>query len=194
VLTIRIGDAFYERPGAAWKPAQKGVAWPYDERLRHPETTAFTGFAGFPATDACAGLPGFAAGFSVPSLWAWCLDEGDWQFAKPAAGSGGFMLTLKDLQNGPHVCRIRGHDGLLRATPERVHRFEVRRDTDREITAAVARLQSASFAEREDAARVLRGIGAAVLPALRHGIERADPDTRWWFRALIEEIGRKGGK
>ena len=100
-------------------------------------------------------------------------------------------VCVDDLANGMHVLRVQVYDHLLRASDPIEHRFAVKRDYEKEIREWLPHLRSSDFAQREQAARMLVGIGLPALPVLTALEKEADADLHWWIRAVKEEIERR---
>jgi hypothetical protein len=125
-----------------------------------------------------------------PRAFRYQCDEGKWEQA--ASDSSVCRFVLSHLANGTHTCRVRVYDQLLRSSPILTHTFEVKRNYEAEVRAALRQLRSKDLSRREVAVRTLVEIGQPALPALESLLkDGADADQAWWVNAAREEIRRR---
>jgi len=116
----------------------------------------------------------------------WQLDDDAWKVSKADS------IALDHLPNGPHVLKVTAIDDQLNmdATPATA-RFEIKVDTNRQMTLLVAQLHNPDFSKRELAVEALARQPAAALPLLGKARETATEDQRWWIDAAIQECERR---
>jgi hypothetical protein len=115
----------------------------------------------------------------------WRLDGGPWH------GTQGTTVRPTGLNDGEHLFEVRAvEDNRYVQEPPASTKFTVRMDYEKVIRAAVKKLYSADYGEREAAVARLVALGARCRPYLKKELESADEDTQWWIRAALGQIDK----
>jgi hypothetical protein len=113
----------------------------------------------------------------------WRLDSGAWHDTRETT------VRPAGLQDGEHLFEVRAVEDnrYVQETPAST-RFTVKVDYERAILAAIKKLHSGDYGQREAAVARLVALGARCRPYLKKDLESADEDTQWWIRAALGEI------
>jgi hypothetical protein len=115
----------------------------------------------------------------------WRLDAGPWHDTQETT------VRPVGLADGEHLFEVRAvEDARYVQEPPASTEFTVKVDYEKVIRAAIQKLRSRDYGEREAAVARLVALGERCRPYLQKELESADEDTQWWIRAALEQIGK----
>jgi hypothetical protein len=118
-------------------------------------------------------------------VFQWRLDGGTWH------GTRETTIRPAGLADGEHLFEVRAvEDNRYVQEPPAATKFTVRVDYEEAIRAAIKKLHSRDYEQREAAVARLVALGERCRPYLEKELESADEDTQWWIRAALGQIDK----